>query len=84
MEVYIPDVPGTSTTLADLQNYVVRELQKLSVSLGGVLPKEIPELHVEPTKVKDFLTVAADGTDWNPGAGQGVYTYYAGAWHKLG
>ena len=44
----------------------------------------LKELNVQPTKPRSGLTVLADGVNWNPGAGQGVYTYYAGAWHKLG
>jgi len=41
-------------------------------------------VNAEPTKKWDGLTVLADGTNWNPGAGQGVYTYYNAAWNKLG
>jgi len=52
-------------------------------------------LHKEPGKVYEGMTVLADGTNWDPhtgghggggsgGSGQGVYTYYAGQWHKLG
>lgn len=45
----------------------------------------LKELHVEPSRRYTGLTVLADGTDWNPGGtGAGVYTYYGGAWHKLG
>lgn len=40
--------------------------------------------HEEPSKLREGMTLLADGTDWDPGSGQGVYTYYAGAWHKLG
>lgn len=41
-------------------------------------------LHAAPARLYDGLTVLADGSDWNPGSGQGVYTYYGAAWHKLG
>lgn len=41
-------------------------------------------LNAAPAKYSDGVTVLADGTNWDPGSGQGVYTYYAGAWHKLG
>lgn len=40
-------------------------------------------LHVEPEKVFEGLVVGADGTDWNPGAGQGIYAYYNSTWNKL-
>lgn len=45
---------------------------------------QLVALNVAPAKPRDGLTVLADGTNWNPGSGQGVYTYYGGAWHKLG
>jgi hypothetical protein len=45
---------------------------------------ELVEIHAEPSRLYDGLTVLADGTNWNPGSGQGVYTYYNSGWHKLG
>jgi len=42
------------------------------------------KLQSEPYHKYDGLTVFADGTNWNPGSGQGIYTYYASAWNKLG
>lgn len=71
-------------TIEDLQRYVEQELEVIEQAVLNALPREIDWLHVEPTKVREGLTVGADGTDWNPGAGEGVYTYYAAAWHKLG
>lgn len=44
----------------------------------------LQELNAVPARVYDGLTVLADGTNWDPGSGQGVYTYYAAAWNKLG
>ncbi len=37
-----------------------------------------------PDKLYDGLVVYADGTNWNPGSGEGYYGYYAAAWHFLG
>lgn len=44
----------------------------------------IPPATSAPTNPIDGMTVLADGTKWNPGAGQGIYSFYASAWHKLG
>jgi|SRR3990167_1970533 len=33
---------------------------------------------------RDGMTVYADGATWNPGSGEGIYAYYAAAWHFLG
>ena len=40
--------------------------------------------NVAPAKPKEGMTAFADGTNWNPGGGKGVYTYYNGTWNKLG
>lgn len=44
----------------------------------------LAELNAVPAKVFEGLTVRADGTNWNPGAGRGVYCYQGGAWTFLG
>lgn len=81
--VYKPQ-PFSGRTLEELTNYVQNELESIKRGFMGSLNNPLDELHVEPGKVFTGLTVLADGTDWNPGSGQGVYTYYAAAWHKLG
>ncbi len=45
---------------------------------------ELVEINAEPARLYTGLTVLADGSDWDPGSGQGVYTYYNGTWNKLG
>lgn len=45
---------------------------------------ELKELHSAPVKVRIGMIVLADGTDWDPGSGQGFYGYYNGQWNKLG
>ena len=42
------------------------------------------ELNVAPAKVREGMIALADGTNWNPGSGAGVYAYYGGSWVKLG
>jgi hypothetical protein len=39
-------------------------------------------LHVEPTRPEIGTLVYADGTDWNPGAGEGLYQYTSTGWQK--
>lgn len=71
-----------SSDLPDLARRVDQELENVEKAFSGTV--ELSMLYVAPVKPRDGLTVLADGTDWNPGAGIGVYTYYAAAWHKLG
>ena len=45
-------------------------------------------VNTEPARKYDGLTVFADGTSWNPGAGRGIYYWdsssgASGAWLKL-
>lgn len=66
--------------------WMVRELRRIADSLRRPTAEGIvlQQLHAEPGKVETGLTVLADGSDWNPGSGQGVYTYYNSQWNKLG
>lgn len=40
-------------------------------------------LYAEPAKLYEGLFAFADGTDWDPGSGRGLYQYVSGAWQKL-
>lgn len=80
---YVPEEP-----LNNEENgvaYASRQLFRLSELFNsGFGFLVLAELSIEPKKVFVGMVVLADGTNWNPGAGQGVYAYYAAAWHKLG
>lgn len=39
--------------------------------------------HTTPTKPRDGQLAVADGTDWDPGSGAGLYLYQSGSWNKL-
>jgi hypothetical protein len=72
--------PASPEAIAE---YLQRQLQRIEVALSLGVVREVEFLSVEPSKVYDGLIRGADGTNWNPGAGQGVYAYYGGAWTKL-
>jgi hypothetical protein len=85
VELYEPELASLELdSIPKLLEYILRENRRISLALAGALPSELPELHVAPTKVRTGMIRLADGTDWNPGAGQGVYAYYNGTWNKLG
>ncbi len=65
---------------------VNRELLKVHQMLREPSPAYISltQWNAAPAKPFSGMTVYADGTNWNPGGGEGVYTYYAGAWNRLG
>lgn len=82
--IYKKEPVSNVSSLEEVLAYVQRELTAVEAAMQLMQLREIETLHVAPQRVKEGLTVLADGTDWNPGGGQGVYTYYAAAWHKLG
>ena len=62
-----------------------QELQRVSIALAEL---ETPQVilvasHSAPKKVTDGMVVFADGTNWNPGSGAGLYERVGGAWNKL-
>lgn len=83
MSRYIPgNVP---TEPRAIPGFLGSELDK--IAQANETPHEfvlLKTLYAAPAKPRDGMTVMADGTDWNPGSGAGVYTYYGSAWHKLG
>lgn len=68
-----------------LPRYLQEEQTKIANALDT--PNDfllLRELSAEPLKPRAGMTVLAEGVIWDPGSGQGVYTYYGAAWHKLG
>ena len=74
--IYFPQPTGNAAV--DL------ELNRLALCLKQTDVSFFVKTNVAPSKPVDGETRYADGTNWNPGSGEGVYTYYASAWHKLG
>lgn len=80
-ETYIPlavpleyDSVFMSNELQRISN-AIRELESPVIILS-------PQA-VAPERVKEGMVMNADGTNWNPGAGAGLYEYTGGSWNKL-
>ena len=58
-----------------------RELQEWAAR--GLTELRLVPLHVEPYRPRVGSLVYADGTDWDPGSGEGVYVYTGSAWVAL-
>ncbi len=84
MSTYEPDPFPAGDDVVSLANWLWREFNKLAAAFLGIENILLEEKNVEPEKPRSGLIVLADGTNWNPGDGQGFYGYYAGSWHKLG
>ena len=68
----------------DLPRFLRDELAKVALAISALAVGHLDKSNAAPTKPREGDLRFADGTAWNPGAGQGVYAYYGGAWHLLG
>ena len=71
------------TNKEDLPAYIERELFKIKVAIDLLALGHLDETHVAPVKPRVGDLKLADGTNWNPGSGQGIYAYYNSVWNKL-
>lgn len=67
------------------QSWLAEEFRRISAAVSLVENDVIiiRPLHAAPSKLAEGMVANADGTDWNPGAGAGLYEYVGGAWSKL-
>lgn len=77
-------VPPMPSEEASFKAWVEDNFLQLAASLELLSKGFLPKTYVAPLKPFDGMKRYADGTKWNPGAGEGEYIYYAGAWHKCG
>lgn len=63
------------------------EFARVQTALNDAQPEmRLKVLHAAPKRMFAGMVVYADGTDWNPGSGEGVYVRNAAnaAWRHLG
>lgn len=84
-QIYEPLPPPTSTDHADLILYLLTEYQRLAAFVQILSQGQQEIIHVAPAKPRGGMIRIADGTNWNPGGGRGVYWYDPGVpgWVKL-
>ncbi len=79
MHRYRPILPAGMPP-EQLQRWMYEEL----VKLAAVVNRDHLEVQNEaPAKPRDGDLAYADGTNWNPGSGEGIYAYYNATWNKL-
>lgn len=76
-------VPPTSSSLEDATSWVYRELLRISAILNAVEAGRLEKTYVVPAKPREGDIRFADGTNWNPGGGKGIYFYDGTSWVKL-
>ena len=59
----------------DIPAYLQSELDKISAIVGNIAEGHFDVSNVAPSKPRAGDVRYADGTNWNPGSGEGVYVY---------
>jgi len=68
----------------DIPAYLQAELDRLSAIIGNMADGHFEESNVVPSKPRAGDVRYADGSNWNPGSGEGLYLYLStGAWSNL-
>ena len=62
---------------------LVTELKRLGGILYNQATFRLERIHEEPQRPRVGDIRYADGTDWNPGSGEGVYLYNGTSWTKF-
>lgn len=71
----------SATTVADLRNWISNELVRVANAFTTESQTTtIPVLTAAPAKPQIGQIVFADGSNWNPNSGRGLYYYDTGGW----
>lgn len=82
--MYQPRHPPFSPDVKALAQYVGDELQSVAQAQSDPVDfVQFNVLHAAPARPREGMVAFADGTDWAPGVGAGLYQYVGGAWAKL-
>jgi hypothetical protein len=72
--MYQPKPPPFNPDVAALAQHVNDELQSVAQSQSDTVDSaQFNVLHVAPKKPRKGMLVVADGSDWDPGSGAGLY-----------
>lgn len=67
----------------DALRYLGLLIEQLQFALEEIDRSFYSLSYAAPDRPRDFMIRIADGTEWNPGYGYGMYQYYNGAWHPI-
>lgn len=76
--------PTGITTLADLVKFVRDQGIRIEAAIKALAAGHLDKLTAAPIKPRDGDIHYADGVNWNPGGGQGVYYFDGSGWVQLG
>lgn len=69
---------------AQLPRFLREELLRLKAAYDALADGFDPVCYEAPAKPRDGMRRYADGTQWDPGSGRGLYRYDGTTWNFLG
>ena len=81
--MYVPK-NSPEDRLEDIREWAEDEFLELSKNLVLSDFLRVKKLTEPPMKFLEGMIVFADGANWDPGSGEGIYCYYNSQWNKLG
>lgn len=79
--IYAPGNPPSDPN--DIQRFLIEELGKIQSAINALSAGHLDKTYVAPAKPRDGDIRYADGTQFNPGSGAGIYWYNGTVWTKL-
>ncbi len=80
-EFYLPPLPDDPKAAIALLN---SHIGRLNGVIADLLSRQSPARTSPPLRPRIGMVAYADGTVWNPGAGEGHYEFRSdGLWHKM-
>lgn len=69
--------PFTGTSIQDVAAYLQTQFNEVQLALRNISAdlEAYPVLTKPPSRPKEGMVVFADGVNWDPGSGRGLYTY---------
>ena len=79
----LDEVETTPTEVENVVEYLGRVMPLIASALRVIDDSLFNVTNVAPTRTEDGMIRYADGTNWNPGSGEGMYAYFNAQWNKL-
>lgn len=83
MSVYVPETVPLDVCSPELSEYLFREFLRIGDAAEVAGRITLPELNIAPERPQQGDIFYADGVNWNPGGGEGIYGRVGTSWIKL-
>lgn len=80
---YSPSPVDNFMSLAEVTRFLQAELQRISAGISQAESGYQEVFNVAPVRPREGMLAYADGTNWNPGNGAGLYEHVGGVWRRI-